>query len=225
MFLFFFAFFALTTCANHVEFKPYTTSTYYWRDLLNSSNDIFADLFLPSYLAFENVLGFDNSTSSDPILSDQCQRSLQEALKALGHQKSWAVELFNSWAQAFPPTGAVSGTFTDLGDFDQCLAVDPTTISTQYCLLQYRLPMPRPRPKHHNFHHPTPHLLPSQINGADYRLEKGSFYRKLEQVSSLFYYTNLQIAICLPRTCLPEDVQMIASKGLNFLNTLENFKY
>lgn len=223
-FLFFYNFSLPLATGNHIKEQLFTTtSTFYnWNDLFNISNDNFATLFLPSYVNFENLFAFNDKSTTFSTLSVQCQRSLQKSLKALSHRENWAVELFNSWAQAFPPTGSLSGTFTDLGDFDQCLGVDKAAISTQYCLLNYYFPMPRPRPKHHNFYHQTPHLL-----SLEESLKNGSFYRKLEQVSSLFYYTNFQIAICLPSTCSPEDVHIIANKGLfeYVLNIFEKIKH
>lgn len=224
---FLFLFFSLTSCS-HFELSQLSsqfstttsTSSYYWNALLNPSKKgvLAPNIFLPSYVTFERLLEYSNSTDTISTLSDQCQKSLQQALEALSSKENWAVELFNSWAGSFPPTGALSGTLTDLGDFDQCLGLtDSAAISTQYCLLQYSLPMPRPRPKHHNLYHQTPNLLPSGGIGNNNRqnyLKNGSIYRKLEQVSSLFYYTNLQIAICLPATCSPEDVNTFASKGL-----------
>lgn len=202
-------------------------NNFYWHSLFNTSNDNhFADLFLPPYLSFDKLIlqthpEFNTSTlfnHHQRLLSQPCQQSLQQALEALADRQSWAVELFNSWAQAYPPTGAASGTLSDLGDFDQCLDLVSSTIgATKYCLLDYHFPMLRPRPKHHNFYHQTPNLLPPLANEQDYRLNKrSSFYRKLEQVSPLFYYTSIQIAICLPSTCSSEDVFIVGSKGLIF---------
>ncbi len=218
---------ATTTDDGQLFFSSTATApnNFHWHSLFNTSNDNhFADLFLPPYLSFDKLIlqthpELNTSTLSyHHQLSQPCQRSLQQALEALANRQSWAVELFNAWAQAYPPTGAASGTLSDLGDFDQCLDLVSSKMSTKYCLLDYHFPMPRPRPKHHNFYHQTPNLLPSLENEQDYQLKsRSSFYRKLEQVSPLLYYTSIQIAICLPTTCSSEDVFFVGSKGLNFL--------
>ncbi len=116
-------------------------NNFYWHSLFNTSNDNhFADLFLPPYLSFDKLilqtpleLNFSLSSSHHhQLLSQPCQRSLQQALEALADRQSWAVELFNSWAQAYPPTGAASGTLSDLGEFDQCLDLVSSKMSTKY---------------------------------------------------------------------------------------------
>lgn len=213
-----------------LHFQPSTSSSdsFPWSSLFNVSPSTFDSLFLPPYLNLN-----ESTLNQNHAISRQCSASLSSALRGLSHRSGWAAQLFNSWA-ALPPTGTLAGTLTDWGDYDQCLAVEKfseneeifleTTGTTQYCLVDLALPMPQPRPPSHNLYHksavlpPLPEMAHSlfQIepdwptNGTPTHqsfLREGSFYRKLESASSLFYYTYMQIGICLPADCSPEDVE------------------
>ncbi|OTF74757.1 hypothetical protein BLA29_010211 [Euroglyphus maynei] len=68
-------------------------------------------------------------------------------------RKLWATKLFNSWSQSLVPSGFISGTITDYGDYDQCLSIDPeqsSPIISKYCLVEFEWPIPSIRPIDHN---------------------------------------------------------------------------
>ncbi|OTF77152.1 hypothetical protein BLA29_003317 [Euroglyphus maynei] len=103
-----------------------------------------------------------------------------------------------------PPSGMFRGTITDYGDYDQCLSISEP-IRTQYCLIDLAMPMPKPQPKHHNYFHKTIGLLPEKFS----RHNGSTIYEYLEKYSSIFYYANFEMAICMPNTCNRHDLENI----------------
>jgi len=192
---------------------PQSDDTFVWNDLLNVSTEAFQSAFLPNYVDFRrDVLGLE-STVSTP-----CKTALYLALNSLTTRQYWAVKLFNSWAK-FPPSGTMRGTLTDFGDYDQCLSIESAAISPQYCLVDIAIPMPKPMPESHNYHHKAkvlPHTereLARLSHENLVHLSNGSFYQYLADVSSVFYYAYIQIGICLPEQCEAHDAKIILERS------------
>lgn len=199
-------------------------TSFLWTSLLDVPPSTFSGALLPPYVNFtEDVL-------KNEKVSGECRAGVAQALDALSARKLWASALFNSWAK-FPPSGTLVGTLVDFGDYDQCLGVETGSDShgTAYCLVDVALPMPRPMPHQHNYFHRTKGLLPvsKEIDNIiketanislkneqiKIYLENGSVYRHLEQISSVFYYEDIQIGVCWPGNCSQEDVAQVMSKG------------
>lgn len=180
-------------------------SSFLWKPLLDVPNETFEKAFLPSYIDLERDI-----VQSEQV-SVQCRNQIRTALHALSMRRNWAGKLFNSWAK-FPPSGTLRGTLTDFGDYDQCLSVD--ALSPQYCLVDISVPMPQPMPKFHNYYQHS-EVLPvnENSNQTHQYLSNGTIYRDLAQVSSVFYYVYIQIGICLPEKCTPQDVSLISNNG------------
>ena len=177
-----------------------------WKQMIDVSNKHFENAFLPSYIDLQNEV--INST----WISPECNKQIRSALDSLSTRHNWATKLFNSWAK-FPPSGALRGTLTDFGDYDQCLSVE--TMPTQYCLVDISVPLP-PMPKFHNYYQRAkvlPDLEESLSNATMQFMVNGTFYRNLADASSVFYYAYIQMGICLPEKCTKHDVANISSKG------------
>ncbi len=210
------------------------TTPFLWTSLVNVQSDTFSASFLPVYVNF---------TGDDVLLnghlSEGCREAVALSLAALHARQLWAAKLYNSWAK-FPPSGTLVGTLVDFGDYDQCLAgrddqegevYKVEGINLSYCLVDVALPMPRPMPHQHNYFHPTNGLLPDRLEVEKFRatlgnastartaeqmavyLANGSVYRHLEQISSVFYYEDIQIGVCWPANCSQKDVTAVMGKG------------
>lgn len=192
-----------------LPFVTLNEPNFLWKPLVSVSNATFRAAFLPSYI------NFHRDVLPSPSVSNSCKLHLRVALKALDARRNWAVALFNSWAK-FPPSGTVRGTLTDFGDYDQCLSnsVNEHFIVPQYCLLDIKLPLP-PMPDTHNYYHSTEGLVPQFHHEpiTAHFLENGTFYRHLEEQSSVFFWATIQLGICLPTGCSNEDVQLITENS------------
>lgn len=192
----------LIVVLTHCSFVWTESSEFIWRSLVNISSETLEKAFLPNYIDLHNIF-------NDESINPDCKSDFQKALKALESKQNWAFQMFDSWAK-FPPSGVLSGTFTDFGDYDQCLSIEDLT--PQYCLLDLALPMPQPMPKYHNYYQKS-QVLPDDVdsNKLDFSVN-GTLYRHLADISSVFYYVYLQIGICIPNSCTSTDIKVVASK-------------
>lgn len=77
-------------------------------------------VYLRHHLA-ENVV---KNPEIVPLINESCPLGLFSAIDALEQLQPWAVQMVDSWGR-FPPSGILSGTTTDLGDYDQCMSIQP----------------------------------------------------------------------------------------------------
>lgn len=181
-------------------------TTFLWESLVNMPSKSLLVAFLPKYIDLSHVL------TSNRNLTTECVRDLKFALDSVQQRQTWALKMFDSWAK-FPPNGALSGTLTDFGDYDQCLSIKD--LSPQYCLMDIEVPMPRPMPKNHNYFHRSSGLLPRHQHNHTTLQNNGTVYHYLADVSSVFYYLYVQIGICIPKSCTEEDIHSVAVKGMS----------
>lgn len=115
-------------------------------------------------------------------VSQECRKSVSDWLNELTLLKKQAVRMWNSWGQ-FPPSGLYEGSFTDLGSYRGCMAIDDdkpiglgesqqvdTTIGeAQYCMLDFQ-PLIPTRPRFHSiFKHILGHNKETrQLTGGDF---------------------------------------------------------
>lgn len=181
-----------------------------WDSMLNVTDWNFQHSFLPNYVNVTEEIIHNGNISND------CRHSFEYSMKQLQQRQNWSVMMFNSWAK-FPPSGTMRGTLTDFGDYDQCLSIDQyvNSIETKYCLIDIGISMPQPIPRHHNYFHQAK-VLPNQIEDErkSIFLSNGSMYLHLANISSIFYYANIQIGICIPEQCSSFDVKQFLSNGL-----------
>lgn len=165
-----------------------------------------------------------------PSISATCRVSLLEFIEALKEQKLWANKMADASAKL--PSGLLEGTLTELGNFDQCLAINylaeaqvadehqqqqqqqqqlrskymqqSSTIKGQYCSIQIK-PYLTPRPRLHTVCQRLPQLSASN-NQTNWRL--------LSQQSHQFHYAGLRLGICTPNKCSKLDIQQILSSYL-----------
>lgn len=159
---------------------------------------------------------------SSNSISATCRVSLLEFIEALKEQKLWANKMADASAKL--PSGLLEGTLTELGNFDQCLAINylaeaqvageqqvrskymqqSSMIKGQYCSIQIK-PYLTPRPRLHTVCQRLPQLSASN-NQTSWRL--------LSQQSHQFHYVGLRLGICIPNKCSKLDIQQILSSYL-----------
>ena len=96
------------------------------------------------------------------------------------------------------PAGILSGTTTELGDFDQCLSVDGSfkeeKFVGKYCLATVNLP--------------RPHLYePIEVNSTLLKLDWTSKY--IEQWYHLDNKYPMATGICFPSICKPNEIKEV----------------
>ena len=108
------------------------------------------------------------------------------------------------------PSGILSGTFTDLGDFDQCIAISSKSdrIEGKYCMITIS-----PK-KERNYHY-------------SFALNETLFDSKwfAEEVKEWLELDNqIQFAngICVPSDCKPEEVKYLLQQSNMLINELFN---
>nr|XP_027196789.1 nose resistant to fluoxetine protein 6-like [Dermatophagoides pteronyssinus] len=163
---------------------------YPWQPLLKISNNTLAKAILPRYLNLNLI--------NDYHLSSKCRMDIHRAINALYERKTWSYKLFDSWARSIP-SGMMVGTFADLGDFDQCISINPSHIISKYCIMDLSIAMPKPVPLHLKTHVQV-------LNDNETKLN-GTIFNHMADKSSLFYYVHLWMGICLPESCSQKDIQ------------------
>ncbi len=146
-------------------------------------------------------------------ITKECVSSIFDTLKALNNSDYWSYKMYNSWGK-FPPAGILDGTATDLGDYDQCLAIEPNQVigESQYCLIDISIPLPEPMPIHQNIFHKV-NVLPEYLNRSKYNV-----FVKFSEDAAMFYWIYLKLGICTPNKCTQNDVKAIARKSELFKN-------
>ncbi len=163
-------------------------------------------LYQQKYLS-TNVQYFDAILKTTNI-SKECESSILDTMKALNNLEDWSHQMYNSWGK-FPPSGFLSGTFADFGDYDQCLAIGPNEVikESQYCLIDISLPLPKPMPIHQNFFHKV-NVLPEFINKSS-----NNAFVKFSEDASFFYWFHIRLGICTPNKCTQNEVQAMAKNS------------
>lgn len=150
-------------------------------------------------------------------LSGSCRLALDAVASGVGEQELWAVQMMDaSAASRGLPSGLLEGTLTDLGHFDQCLAVgrevDAPT-SGQYCSVLVRPALPV-RPRLHTVCRRMPELLPVASPSARGPAAANATLRLISQQSHQFFYAGLRLGICVPSNCTQPEVERIVKAYL-----------
>jgi len=140
--------------------------------------------------------------------SKECQISLNETLIAFNNLEDWAFELINSWGK-FPPSGLMSGSLNDFGDYFQCLSITPNEVigESQYCLIELSVPVPKPMRVHQNFYHEVD-VLPHFVNKSG-----NNIFVKLSRDASFFYWYGIKLGICTPNKCTKSHIESMAKNS------------
>ncbi|CAG2103571.1 unnamed protein product, partial [Medioppia subpectinata] len=142
-------------------------------------------------------------------ISNACNDSIWQTFNSVKNLDVWAVQMMNSWG-TFPPRGALLGTNTDFGSYDQCLAIEPNTVinEPQYCLIDISPPIPKSMPIHHNLYHQINiHMNISQ----KYDNHNENVFKSYSEFASFHYWISFRTAICTPSKCTPNDVSLLAN--------------
>ncbi|XP_053206165.1 uncharacterized protein LOC128390468 isoform X2 [Panonychus citri] len=98
------------------------------------------------------------------------------------------------------PSGLLQGSWTNLGAFDECLSLP----SSQYCLVNSRVPLPRTR-KYEGFFRPLTDNLP--VNS--------SFNQLISSYGHYFIQMNITTGLCLPQGCSTNELNLLLRSALN----------
>ncbi|KPM07832.1 Acyltransferase-like protein 3 [Sarcoptes scabiei] len=108
-----------------------------WTLFQNIPDDVLEKNFLPNYLELNN----------DALnVSLECRNDLNFVRSEFKQRKAWAFKMLSTWPKLIP-SGLLSGTQTDYGDYDLCMSIEQ--LQPQHCLMDVKFPMP-PRPRFHS---------------------------------------------------------------------------
>ncbi|XP_015789107.1 uncharacterized protein LOC107366044 [Tetranychus urticae] len=116
-----------------------------------------------------------------------------------------AVQMFDSSGKI--PSGLLQGSWTDLGAFDECLALP----SSQYCLVYSKIPLIWSR-KYEGFFHPSNQQLYNHDSNP-------TFHRLISQYGHYFLQMNITTGICLPLGCSVDELRLLLISGLSSHNS------
>uniref|UniRef100_T1KPX7 Nose resistant-to-fluoxetine protein N-terminal domain-containing protein n=1 Tax=Tetranychus urticae TaxID=32264 RepID=T1KPX7_TETUR len=105
------------------------------------------------------------------------------------------------------PSGLLQGSWTDLGAFDECLALP----SSQYCLVYSKIPLIWSR-KYEGFFHPSNQQLYNHDSNP-------TFHRLISQYGHYFLQMNITTGICLPLGCSVDELRLLLISGLSSHNS------
>jgi hypothetical protein len=163
-------------------------------------------------------------------ISQPCKQSLSELVDGLRDQELWASQMLDSSAAARGlPSGLLEGTLTDLGHFDECLAIGQRAsdaTSGQYCSILVR-PALVGRPRLHTVCRRMPSFSPmlSGSNGGGGAGLGNGTLRLLAQQSHQFYYAGLRLGVCVPSSCRQPEVERILQAYLDRFELIGQVKH
>lgn len=92
------------------------------------------------------------------------------------------------------PSGLLTGTFFEPGNYDQCLDIQHENINGKYCLLEFKVPNP---------------VYKVTLNGTKWNdMENAvNFITRFEN------FSRIANGICLPSTCSDKELEVIIPRG------------
>ena len=144
------------------------------------------------------------STNTSRNINDRCRSDLLHLKNGIQHFKRWSMEFVDAWSKM--PSGFVRGKVADFGDYDMCLAAsDPISNSVgKYCMISVNIPGPSD---------PLKAASGNQLSLAN-TSASGTWMEYLSELSPLFYGNLVRIGICVPSSCLDQEI----SDALNYGN-------
>lgn len=166
-------------------------------------------------------------------LEPKCRRDIYHVRDSIRQHKLWALRMVDSNGKL--PSGITYGKFSSPGDYEECLSVNvdnhvhrPVAGSEQfatehykfygqYCLLDFRLPMPeRPKDTLLSIHTPVIDLSKTDI---------GKLYPDFANYSgyaSALYEVGYMHAFCLPSSCDINDLTKSFTQAIEGLHITVN---
>lgn len=224
-----------------------------WRQMEQSLASAFSVTSFNLKQALDELLTTSNKINSSSngnrrpvpvVISAQCKSALNELFEGLSEQELWASQMLDSSALRLP-SGVLEGTLTELGHFDECLAISHTRhkspspggaasqpggsnqpISGQYCSLHIRPPLIN-RPRLHTVCRRLPNLSSATFAGGNSSSGGDSLplVKMLAQNSQQFLYVGLRLGICTPNKCSQADVQQVLAAYLAKYELIGQVKY
>lgn len=182
-------------------FKPYKQAASWRKMELALAKQISSFLASNSTTSFKSQLeSAAASLAATKHLSQDCSMALNETLGALisdepKRQKLWAAAMLDASAK-LPAAGLLSGSLAELGNFDQCLALQ----QGQYCNVQVKPPLERAK---------QPLCQVFQSVGSLQQQQDESAWQYLAKRQQVFQYSGLRLGLCLPRRCNQDELQRL----------------
>ncbi|RWS14326.1 nose resistant to fluoxetine protein 6-like isoform X2 [Dinothrombium tinctorium] len=150
-------------------------------------------------------------------ISSECALTLLMSIGSFRQMSDWIVAMIDASGKPLS-AGTLEGTITDLGSFDQCLAIKApievakSPVVGQFCLLKYSIPLP-PEPEHLT--------LQSKVFNFTGTILENTFMDKFGSFSQVLYQRKGRLGICVPSTCTPNDIQKLVDLGKPCLKEFE----
>ena len=184
-----------------------------WRQLERSLGDSLAAVGAKLRLGLDEL--------GERKIGPACRFALAELADGLGQHKLWPALTLDASARL--PSGLLEGTLTELGNFDQCLAIryprewaagggggGGGSARGQYCSLVIKPPLP-PRPRLHTVCQQLPNASSNSTSPAGLAMRPLAL---LAQNSHQLHYAGLRLGVCTPSKCSQWDLQQLLTAYL-----------
>lgn len=134
-------------------------------------------------------------------LGTACRRDTDTYLRELNNFTDWAVRMMDASAKF--PHGVLMGNIRSMGDFDECLWIEPTQgIAPQYCLASvYNMDIKDTHPMHEKLRDIVRTMTYGRMNIETYETTMGTLPMQRSG--------RIEWAMCVPTSCSPVDVEIM----------------
>ncbi|KAJ6223430.1 hypothetical protein RDWZM_001975 [Blomia tropicalis] len=193
-----------------------TISSTYTRLIQNETSPIgnwiaYSKMMKPINSAIMDSLFPTLSFNANLNLSTDCLLSLVDFAQAIDQQQTWAYRMLDASGNIFP-SGLMSGSFSHLGEFDQCVEtrmpgsgniIPP--IDGKYCLLKMNVDVPTNKTRLRSQDH---------IFNTTGTILQNTLFADLLKYGHILKVRSAKIGVCFPSTCSQSDIQLMVDQFL-----------
>ncbi|XP_014253522.1 nose resistant to fluoxetine protein 6-like isoform X2 [Cimex lectularius] len=139
----------------------------------------------------------------------ECNKHGELYKNCLSNNSFWAVKMYDSTASS--PTGFLTSSSYNFGAYDQCLSIEVPSynLNGQYCLVSLSFqPDALVYPEYHKIRNDAVYTDVGAFESAWLKLKRSKDPR-------IKYRDTIHLAVCVPSSCSPQDVQLALQKLLN----------
>ncbi|KAI1308971.1 Nose resistant to fluoxetine protein 6 [Halotydeus destructor] len=153
----------------------------------------------------ESIKSTLRTITSDSNLSTSCSKSISTLVDGLDKRRQWSMKVFDSSSFVFG-TGILSGKYSNLGEYSQCLSVNEQDYKAKFCLFNMEFEKP-----------PRMGRTERRINLKGSKAEDTWIELGTNNYNA-FHYNVTTFAICLPDSCEESEIVHVLNTYTNIRN-------